>query len=319
MEILSTRFLSVVLLALSIFVVTWVDKSGCTRSKRDQGWRPINRIASNLPVVDCGNKRYWTNTRNNRVSKSPVTFLSPLLMVCTARLASPFEEGWYCVHLTCLMPFRAQNLENSLLVKLLALSDTITCGLPCVANVRLNILSVTEEDGDDTTYAFIYLLWVSTIIKIYLLWIGPALSMCTRNQGLLGHSHGCNALAWGIFALSWHMTQLLTHNSISASILGHQIWLRARDFIREIPGWLSCNSFSKASRHFAGITTRDLHKTQPSCSDNSSFLVVYGWKSRDLFPVIHARSIYALVITRDLLMCKKQQFLTWLVLSLKLT
>ncbi len=66
------------------------------------------------------------------------------------------------------MPFKAQNLENSSLVKLLALSDTITCGLSCVVNVRRCIVSVSDEDDDDTTYASIYLLWGSTITKIYL-------------------------------------------------------------------------------------------------------------------------------------------------------
>ena len=166
-NILSIRFLSVDLLVSSVFVVTLIDKSGYTRSS-------INSITGDWPVVDCGNIRYRAKTPNNRVSRSTGTFLSPLLIVCTARSDSSFEEGWYEAHLTCFMPFRGKNLKNSLLVKLLALSDTITCGVLCVANMRRNILFVSGEDGDDTICASIYLLWASTITRIHLLLIGSA-------------------------------------------------------------------------------------------------------------------------------------------------
>ena len=151
-------------------MVTLADKSGYSRSRRDRGCWPIYSVAGEWLVVDCGNIRYRAKTHNNRVSRSPGTFL----MVCTVLSASPFEEGWYDAYLTCLMPFKAQNLENSSLVKLPALSDTITCGLPCVANVRRCIVSVFDEDDDDITYASIYLLWGSTIIRIYLPLIGPS-------------------------------------------------------------------------------------------------------------------------------------------------
>ena len=63
----------------------------------------INSIAGDWPVVDCENIQYRTKTRNDRVSRSPGTFLSPLLMVCTARLANPFEERSFGAHLTSLM------------------------------------------------------------------------------------------------------------------------------------------------------------------------------------------------------------------------
>ena len=137
------------------FVVTLADKSEYTRSRWDRGCQPINSIASDWPLVDCRNIWCQAKTRNNQVSRLPGTFLSLLLMVCTACSASPFEEGWYGAYLTCLMPLRALNFENIFLLKLLALSDMITGGLPCVANVRRNTLSVSKEDGDNTTFASI--------------------------------------------------------------------------------------------------------------------------------------------------------------------
>ena len=109
----------------------------------------------------------------------------------------------------------------------------------------------------------------------------PQSPQSTWSQGLPGHSHGFNTLAWSIFALSWHMLQPLSHNSISTSSLGHQIRQQANDFIREFTRWPICNSFCKVSRNSVEINNRDTHKIPPSCSDNSSFLFVYGWMSRD--------------------------------------
>ena len=50
--------------------------------------------------------------------------------------ASSFEG--YGEQLPCLMPIKMQKLENSSIVKLVALSDTVTRGLNG-ANVRRNI------------------------------------------------------------------------------------------------------------------------------------------------------------------------------------
>ena len=71
---ISSRFLSVDLLVSSILVVTLADKSGYIRSTRDRGWRPINSIAGDWTVVDCGDIRYRAKTRNNWVFRSPGTF-----------------------------------------------------------------------------------------------------------------------------------------------------------------------------------------------------------------------------------------------------
>ena len=146
----------------------------------------------------------------------------------------------------------------------------ISYGLPCVANVRRNILSISEGDGNKTICASVYFLWASTITRIHWTLIRPALSIYTRNRCLPIHSRGCYALSGGIFALSCHMPQ---QHSISASSSGHQMRQRERDFILKIPVISMRNSFTEVSRHFVWINT---HKILPSCSNNSSFPVVYG-------------------------------------------
>ena len=54
------------------------------------------------------------------------------------------------------MPFKAQNRENSPLVKLLTLSDIITCELQGVVYKLCNIRYISGTDGDDTTWSSMY-------------------------------------------------------------------------------------------------------------------------------------------------------------------
>ena len=81
------------------FMVTLSEKSVYTWSRRDWGCSPISNIACNWPVVDCG--RYRGKTRSDRISRSLGTFLSPILIVCTARSGSIFAEELFGEYLTC--------------------------------------------------------------------------------------------------------------------------------------------------------------------------------------------------------------------------
>lgn len=130
------------------------------------------------------------------------------------------------------------------------------------------------------------LLGMKRHMHLYIYYVHPLSNESTFNWSIIYiHSrsclYGCNVFVWCIVALSWHIPQLLTHSSISESKLHHLIWQRTRDFIREIPWWLSCKSLSKVARHFAGITTCNTHKTQTNFTDNFSFLFVYGRTSWD--------------------------------------
>ena len=61
----------------------------------------------------------------------------------TALSANPFEAGWYGGVLTCLTPLLLRNSANSLLVNVVALSETITSGNPIEANDFLTSSIVT--------------------------------------------------------------------------------------------------------------------------------------------------------------------------------
>ena len=95
---------------------------------------------------------------------------------------------------------------------------------------------------------------------------GPAQPMCTRYHGLPGHSHGCKFVFGGNLLCSWQTTQLRTLTSISASSPGHHTKMRAKAFIRTMPGRHSLSPSSNVSRPSAGITTRDPHSKQPCFS-----------------------------------------------------
>ena len=80
---------------------------------------------------------------------------------------------------------------------------------------------------------------------------------------LPGHSHRCNTLILGIFSLSWHITQLLGHNSISSSSCDN-IFIKWDNEQRTSYMKFSDDPYASLSVKYLntdGITTRDPHKT----------------------------------------------------------
>ena len=76
----------------------------------------------------------------------------------------------------------------------------------------------------------------------------------------------CRPFPWVEWSLGWSCTVLLTvwtlsaTSSISASILGHQMYDQARAFILLAPRWASCNSSNTDLWPWFGTTTIAPHK-----------------------------------------------------------
>ena len=104
---------------------------GLRMSRYDRGLLPINSSAGLCPVVVWGVILYWKRKRASSSSMLPaVIFFNPVLRVCTACSANPFDAGWYGAVVRCLMPFMSVKWLNSLLVKTEPLSVTIVSGIP---------------------------------------------------------------------------------------------------------------------------------------------------------------------------------------------
>ena len=198
---------------------------------------------------------------HNRIA---ILSLKNCLNVWTKRSAWPLDRGWYGATSVCLIPFAFINLQNSSEVNCEPLSLTSCCGMPYRANisrrfaivasiVMLGIISTSNHSE-----------WLSTTIRNILPMNGPAKSMCTLYHGIFGQSHGCKGAGWGLLRDFWQLSHFLTIVAISLSRLGHQMWSRASDFIRTIPGCPVCNSYSTRSRGWLGIITRIPHNKQPS-------------------------------------------------------
>ena len=92
-----------------------------------------------------------------------------------------------------------------------------------------------------------HLEWASTTTKNCFPRKGPAKSMWMRAQGRVGHFEEWRGAGAGDLRLIWHLWQSFTILSRSASIPGHHAMLRARLFIRHIPGCPSCSSLITAA------------------------------------------------------------------------
>ncbi len=169
-------------------------------------------------------------------------------------------EQWMCDE--CLV-----NSLNSALAKPVSLSDTSCSGMPCVANTDFSTEIVELADVDGTILASIHLECASTIIRRSFPFTGPAWSMWTRAQGLLGHSQGWIGDLAGV---SSHERHCFSLSSIDWSNPGHHTKLRARRFIRVIPGWVSWSWSKIIDRPCGGITMRVPHRRHPWYVLNSS-------------------------------------------------
>ena len=125
-------------------------------------------------------------------------FFIPCLKVCTARSTRPFVLGWEGAEVMCLTQFFCKNDVNALPTKLDPLSDTTISGKSCEAKVDLILSMVTLEVAEFTQWISIHLEWASMISKNIFPMKGPAKSTCTRDQGRLGHSQGCNGEHGGV-------------------------------------------------------------------------------------------------------------------------
>ena len=84
-------------------------------------------------------------------------------------------------------------------------------------------------------------------------------------------SHGCTEAFAGIVWCSWHDLQDLTLCSMCVFISGHQTYDLANTFIRLLPVWLLCISFSTLLCEFIRTITLFPHKKYEFSID-SSFL-----------------------------------------------
>ena len=102
--------------------------SGFSKSRCEQGRLPINSSAGLIPVVVCAVFRYWNKKLDSLSSRVPVLiFFNPLLRVCTALSARPFEAGWYGAVVTCLMPLEFSAGEHGSIVCHNSLRESMRC------------------------------------------------------------------------------------------------------------------------------------------------------------------------------------------------
>ena len=151
----------------------------------------------------------------------------------------------------CLTPFRLRNVPNSSDVNWGPLSDTSCSGRPYLPKRCLStcysmvfaavVLAISKTSG--------HFEWASTTTKYEVPKHGPAKLTWTLCQGRDGHIHRCKGATAGACLTSKQAMQPFTKSSMSRSIPGHHTWLRARAFMRWIPGWLACSSFSIAARN----------------------------------------------------------------------
>jgi len=83
--------------------------------------------------------------------------------------------------------------------------------------------------------------------------------------------HGLRGATGGAILCREHAKQLITISSMSLSIPGHHMKLRAMDFMLTIPGWTVCISWSRCSVYVDGMTTLLPQTMNPSSRDSSSF------------------------------------------------
>ena len=186
-----------------------------------------------------------------------VIFLRPRLITWTALSASSPDAGWYGAEVVCFTPFLRRNSSNSRLTKPVPLSVTTISGSPNLAKSDLSSSMTQLEEVEDVQTASIHLECASIATSMFFPSSGPAKSRWSRAHGLVGHFHGFSGASGGDYCVCWHSGQSLTDFSISAEIPGHQTYILASDFIREMPGCPSCNSCG-------GITILVPHMRHPS-------------------------------------------------------
>lgn len=97
-----------------------------------------------------------------------------------------------------------------------------------------------------------------------------AKSIWIHCHGLPGYAHGCSCATAGTL-------QLFTFSSISLSIPGHHMWLRASAFIWRVPGYSWCRYSNSLSLFMEGATMHRPPKTQPLSSDSSCLHMKFGF------------------------------------------
>ena len=127
------------------------------------------------------------------------------------------------------------NCANSSDVNCGPLSDTSCSGIPYAANSCRSILTVLVVEVQFISKTLGHFEWASTMTRNDLPKNGPANSIWTRCHGFVGQVHGCSGDFGGVFLCFWHSRQAFATLSMSESMPGHHIKLRARVFMRELP------------------------------------------------------------------------------------
>jgi len=86
------------------------------------------------------------------------------------------------------------------------------------------------------------------------------------------HAQGCSSATEGVVHVLWQMNHLLQFLSNP----GHHTNILPKDFICDIPMWMSCKCSNILWCNEGDTTTLFLHNRQPYCADSSSSLNQYG-------------------------------------------
>jgi len=99
---------------------------GLRKSSRVRIRLPNNSSQGVVPVVAWGVSLWVARVLLSLDQNVPSWFLfSSAFKICTARLASLLDAGWYGAHVTCCMLFTLRNASNSELTKQLPLSKSV--------------------------------------------------------------------------------------------------------------------------------------------------------------------------------------------------
>ena len=137
-------------------------------------------------MVKCGVMRYLKRKRADLVSKSPSCMrFTPSLTVPPARSARSLDAVRCGALVTCFVLLCLQKSLNSSVTNPVALSLTVTSGMPCEPIVMADV-------EPDLMWASIHFECADIISRIILSLNKPALSICSRVQGRSGNDQGCS-------------------------------------------------------------------------------------------------------------------------------
>ena len=184
------------------------------------------------------------------------------------------------------------NCLNFSLVNDVPLSVMICFGSPWVEKIDCSFSMVFSTVTDCMIWISRHFEWESTRTKNTWPINDPAKSKCNLLHGCEGHSHEWSGALGGEGLACWQLGHLLATSSMLSSILGHQMYDRARAFILLAPKCVSCSSSSTDFRPGGGTTTLAPHSMHPSRTLSSFLRDVKGLYSSPNWAVGHPCRMY---------------------------